>query len=186
MMMRAAIVAVLALGACGYSAADDPIWRGTVMRDGGLPRAFTGFDPQPNQGFEFGGGIVAVGYVDDDEEKLLVEITLHFADDDFERAMSTAFPITLNIKDVFMSSETGMGVDYIEQPAGDNPLGQTEETFHHEFAQHQDGTASGTFTVTACDYENFMDGRLQATVVDPSRGNAMRTLDLEVHYDASK
>jgi hypothetical protein len=183
--MRAALLAC-ALAACGYDGSQDAIWRGTVARDGGAPREFIGFDPQPFQGFAFGGGIVSVGYVDDGDAKLLVEITLHFADDDFARAESTAFPITLAIKDVFSSAETGMGVDYIEQPATNDPQASTEQTFHHEFAQHQAGTASGTFTVTACDYQNFMDGRLQATVMDPSRGTATRTLDLQVHYDASK
>jgi hypothetical protein len=183
--MRYAIVA-LVLAACSYDAKDDAIWRGTIARDGGPPLAFVGFDPQPNQGFEFGGGIVAVGYIADGEDKLLVEVTLHFADDDFERAMSTAFPISLNIKDVFLTAETGMGIDVFEQPATDNPLAQTEQTFHHDFAQHQAGTANGTFTVTACDYDSFMDGHLQATVMVPSRGTATRVLDLQVHYDATK
>ena len=184
MMKRAAIL--LALTACGYDATDDAIWRGTVVRDGGPPLAFVGFDPAPQQGYEFGGGIRSVGYLDGGDGKLLVEITLHFADDDFERAMSRAFPIELAIKDAFQLSETGMGIDFFEQPATNDPMAQTEQTFHHDFAQHQAGSASGTFTVTACDYSSFMDGRLQATVMDPSRGNITRVLDLQVHYDATK
>jgi len=184
--MTARCCLVLAvLGGCAYDASDDVIWRGTIQ-DGGAPASFLGFDPQPQQGFQFGGGIEAEGYLDAPDGKLLVFVALHFADDDFVRAESMAFPIVLTIQDSFSSQETGMGMDLVEQPASkaDSGDARANQVFHHEFAQHQTGTASGTFTVSACDYTSFMDGRLQATVMDPSRGNIARTVDLEVHYDA--
>ena len=36
------------------------------------------------------------------------------------------------------------------------------------------------------DYDTFMDGRLQATVMDPSHGGISRTVDLQIHYIADK
>ncbi len=176
---------LLALNACTYDASDDPIWRGTVQRDGATPLDFAGFDPYPAQGYAFGGGIGAMGYLDDGGSKLLVEARLHFTDrHDFENARSQAFPITLTITEA--SNVAGMGVDFFEQPASESGGAAPMQTFHHEFTQHQTGTASGTFTVTACDYSTFMDGRLQATVMDPGHGNAVRVLDLQVHYRGDK
>lgn len=176
---------LLALGACSYDASEDAIWRGTVQRDGGPPLAFAGFDPYPAQGYAFGGGIAAMGYLDDDGGKFLASVRLHFTDRrDFENAMSTSFPITLAITD---SSQTpGMHIDFFEQEAATAGDAQQPRTFSHDYAQYQVGTSSGTFTVTRTDYSTSMDGRLQATVTDPSRGNATRTLDLEVQYRGNK
>jgi hypothetical protein len=179
------ICVLLALSACTYDASNDAIWRGTIKRDAGEPLAFAGFDPYPAQGYAFGGGMRAMGYVDEGDSKFLVEVALHFTDrHDFETAKSQAFPITLTI--THASNVAGMGVDVFEQPASDADDRGQMQTFHSEFAQHQTGTASGTFTVTACDYSTFMDGRLSATVIDPNHGNAMRILDLEVHYRGDK
>lgn len=176
---------LLALGACTYDASDDPIWRGTVQRDGGAMVAFAGYDPYPTQGYAFGGGIGAMGYLDDGGTKLLVEARLHFTDKhDFENAKSQAFPIMLTITET--ANVAGMGVDFFEQPASESDGSQQMQTFHHEFDQHQTGTASGTFTVTACDYSTFMDGRLQATVMDPSHAGETRVLDVQVHYRGNK
>lgn len=179
------VLLLLALGACTYDASNDPIWRGTVKRDGGPPLSFAGFDPYPAQGYAFGGGMAAMGYVDDNGQKLLVEVGLEFTDrHDFEAAKSAAFPITLMVTD--LSNVAGIGVDYFEQVADTSGGGAHDQIFHHDFSQHQSGTASGTFTVTACDYKTFMDGHLQATVIDTGHGNTMRTLDLEVHYSGDK
>jgi hypothetical protein len=179
------ICVLLALGACSYDASNDPIWRGTIQRDGGPPLAFAGFDPYPAQGYAFGGGIAAMGYFDDGGSKFLGEVNLHFTDKhDFETARSQAFPITLAITEA--SLQPGMGVDFFEQPASESGGGSQAQTFHHEFAQHQTGTASGTFTVTACDYTSFMDGHLSATVMDPGHGSATRVLDLQIHYNGNK
>jgi len=180
-----AICLVLVLGACTYDASDDAIWRGTVQRDGGPSIAFAGFDPYPAQGYAFGGGMAAMGYLDDGDSKALAEFRLHFTDrHDFENAKSQAFPITLTITEA--SNVAGMGVDFFEQPASESGDSSEAQTFHHEFAQHQTGTASGMFTVTACDYSTFMDGHLSATVIDPSHGNATRVLDLQIHYRGDK
>ncbi|MEO7096573.1 MAG: hypothetical protein ABI175_25165 [Polyangiales bacterium] len=179
------ICVLLALGACTYDASDDAIWRGTVQRDGGTPLSFAGFDPYPSQGYAFGGGIGAMGYLDDGDSKLLVEARLHFTDKhDFETARSQAFPITLAITEASLTP--GMGVDFFEQPASESDNSQQMQIFYHEFAQHQTGMASGTFTVTACDYSTFMDGHLSATVVDPGHANATRVLDLYIHYRGDK
>ncbi len=180
------LLLLLALGACAADASGDANWRGTVKRDGDPPLSLIGFDPFPVQGFDFGGGIATMGYLDDNGGKLLAEVILQFAGpDDFERTKSQAFPITLNLKDVFIGGDAGMGIDYFEQPASKAGSGSQEQTFHHEFDQHQANTVSGTFTVTACDYTTFMDGHLQATVMDPSRG-ATRILDFQVHYSDNK
>ena len=179
------VCVLLALSACSYDASNDAIWRGTVRRDGGPPLAFAGFDPYPQQGYAFGGGIGAMGYLDDGGTKLLVEARLHFTDrHDFENAKSQAFPITLTITDA--SNVAGMGIDFYEQPASEAGGGAHMQSFHHDFAQHQTGTSSGTFTVTACDYSTFMDGHLSATVMDPNHGNATRVLDFEIHYRGDK
>ena len=176
---------LLALGACTYDASDDAIWRGTVKRAGGAPLAFAGFDPYPTQGYAFGGGISAMGYLAEDGEKFLVRMQLHFTDrHDFENAKSQAFPITLMITEA--ENVAGMGVDYFEQPASTSGGTAPDQTFHHDFAQHEAGNASGTVTVTACDYSTFMDGRLQATLIDNDRNNAMRVIDLEFHYNGQK
>ena len=186
-MTRLLLLGATLLGACTYDASDDAIWRGTIS-DGTTPRTYLGFDPLPQQGFQFGGGIESEGYVDGPDGKLLVFVALHLDGDltTFLGAKSQQFPITLMIKDTSPSGgePAYMGMDLAEQPAtttdGD---GRANQTFHHEYDQHQTGTASGTFTITACDYENTMDGRLQATVMDPSRGNIARTVDIQVHYD---
>ena len=174
---------LLALGACTYDASNDAIWRGTVKLDGGPPLPFAGFDPYPLQGYAFGGGIAATGYLDDNGDKLLAAARLEFTDrHDFENAKSQAFPITLTVTDA--ANVAGIGVTWREQDASSE--GSTADgTFFHDFAQHQTGSASGTFTVTACDYSTYMDGRLQATVTDTSR-NTTRTFDLEVHYNGQK
>jgi hypothetical protein len=179
------ICMLLALGACTWDASNDPIWRGTVKADGGPPLTFAGFDPYPTQGYEFGGGIAAMGYLDDDGTKLLAEARLHFTEKhDFETAKSQAFPIVLTITESDLVA--GMGVDFFEQPASETGGGAHDQTFHHEFDQHQTGTASGTFTVTACDYSTFMDGHLSAMVVDTGHGNSTRALELDVHYRGDK
>jgi hypothetical protein len=176
---------LLVLGACTYDASDDATWRGTVQRDGGMGLAFAGFDPYPAQGYAFGGGMAAMGYLDDGDGKSLAEVRLHFTDKhDFENAKSQAFPITLVITEAALTP--GMGIDFFEQPASESGDSSQAQTFHHEFAQHQTGTASGTFTVTACDYVSFMDGHLAATVMDPGHGNATRVLDLQIHYRGDK
>ena len=156
-----------------------------MQRDGATPLEFAGFDPYPAQGYAFGGGIAAMGYLDDGGTKLLVEARLHFTDrHDFETAKSQAFPITLAITEA--SNVAGMGVDFLEQPASESGGAAHMQSFHHEFAQQQTGTASGTFTVTACDYSTFMDGHLSATVIDPGRGNATRVLELQIRYRGDK
>lgn len=184
-MTRLAFVAALALGACSYDASEDAIWRGTVRRDGGPALAFAGFDPYPAQGYAFGGGMVAMGYLDDAGNKFLVEVRLHFTDrSDFEDAKSTSFPITLAITDDSLTP--GMGIDYFEQEAATASDAQQPRTFSHDYAQHQAGTSSGTFTVTRTDYTNFMDGRLSAMVTDPNHPGAMRALELDVSYRGDK
>lgn len=179
------LLVLLALGACTYDASDDAIWRGTVKRDTGATVDFAGFDPYPTQGYAFGGGMAAMGYIDDDGDKILVETRLHFTDKhDFENMKSQAFPITLTVTD--LANIAGIGVDYFEQDASTSGGPAMTHIFHHDFEQHQTNTASGTFTVTACDYSNFMDGHLQATVIDTGHGNTMRVLDFEVHYRGDK
>jgi hypothetical protein len=179
------VLVLLALGACTFDASNDPIWRGTVRRDGGPPLTFAGFDPYPAQGYQFGGGISAMGYLDSDDGKLLVEVGLEFTDKhDFENAKSQAFPITLTITDSSLTA--GMGVDFFEQPASESDDKQHDQTFHHDYSQLQTGTSSGTFTVTRCDYSTYMDGHLSATVMDPNHGGATRVLDLEVQYSGDK
>jgi hypothetical protein len=174
-----------ALGACTFDASDDPIWRGTIKRDGGPPLPFAGYDPYPAQGYAFGGGMRVMGYLADGGDKFLVEVALEFTDrHDFETAKSQAFPITLTVTDA--SNIAGIGVDLFEQPASTSDDSQQTQTFHHDFSQHQPSTVSGTFTVTACDYKYVMDGHLQATITDPDHGNAMRVLDLEVHTNGNK
>lgn len=177
-------LSLLALAACSYDASDDAIWRGTIKRDGGPPLAFAGFDPYPAQGYAFGGGMSAMGYLDDGDDKLLVSLQLHFTDrHDFENAKSPAFPITLAITDA--ANVAGMGIDVFEQPASESGGGAMPHSFHHDYAQHEANTSSGTFTVTACDYRTFMDGHLSATVMDNDHGTT-RVLDLEVHYRGDK
>ena len=179
-----ALFVLLALGACTYDATNDAIWRGTIKRDSGPPLPFAGFDPYPAQGYAFGGGMAAMGYLDDDGDKLLIETRLSFTDKhDFENAKSMAFPITLAVTDA--ANVAGIGVTVREQNADTSGGGASAGTFFHDFDQHQANSASGTFTVTACDYKTFMDGHLQATVTDTSR-NTTRTLDVEVHYNGDK
>ena len=185
------VLLLVPLVACAYDASDDAIWRGTISR-GGDPLTFLGFDPLPAQGFQFGGGIESEGYIDDPADgKLLVFVALHTdcGKDDFLRNEVASFPIVLPITDTPLSSDPScLGMDLAEQPASttDSGDGRANQTFHHEFDQHQTGTASGMFTVTSTDYQNVMEGRLQATVMDPSRGNISRTVDLEVNYNGNK
>ena len=175
---------LLALAACSYDAGDDAIWRGTIKRDSGPPLDFAGFDPYPAQGYAFGGGMSAMGYVDDGDGKFLVSLQLHFTDrHDFENAKSQAFPIALAITDA--SNVAGMGIDVYEQPASEAGGAAPMHVFHHDYAQHEMGTSSGTFTVTACDYRTFMDGHLSATVMDNDRGTT-RVLELDVRYRGDK
>ncbi|HSD86960.1 MAG TPA: hypothetical protein VLB44_05575 [Kofleriaceae bacterium] len=183
--MKGLAILLSVLGACSYDASEDTIWHGTVKGDTGSPLAFAGFDPYPTQGYAFGGGIAAMGYLDDGGHKSLVEARLHFTDKhDFENAKSTAFPIALTITE--NSLTPGMGVDFFEQDASRSSDSQQVQTFHHDYEQHQTGTASGTFTVERTDYATFMDGHLSATVKDPSHDNATRVLELDIHYQATK
>jgi hypothetical protein len=179
------LVLVLLTG-CAFDAVDNAIWVGTIQRDG-TPVPFVGYDPAPNQGFEFGSSPKTIGYIEANDEKFLVQILLHFEDDDFESMRSTAFPITLPIKDSFMISETGMGIDYFEQPAADKDATDTAQVFHHDFAQHEANSSTGTFTVTASDYETFFDGRLQVSMTDNDNpGSGSRVLDIQVHWTGDK
>jgi len=171
------------LAGCAFDARDNAIWVGTIQRDG-VPVSFVGYDPDPKQGFEFGAAPNTIGYIEDGDDKFLVQMLLHFEDDDFESMRSMAFPITLQIKDSFMISETGMGIDYFEQPAADKDA-ETAQVFRHDFAQHEAGTSSGTFTVTDSDYETFFDGRLQVMLSDNDNPGT-RVLDIQVHWTGDK
>jgi hypothetical protein len=175
---------LLALAACSFDASEDAIWRGTIKRDGGAPLPFAGFDPYPAQGYAFGGGMSSMGYLDDGDQKVLVSLQLHFTDrHDFENAKSQAFPIAIPITDA--SNVAGIGIDVFEQAASETGGPAMMHVFHHDYAQHETNTSSGTLTVTASDYKTFIDGHLSATVMDNDRGTT-RYLELDVHYNGQK
>lgn len=69
----------------------------------------------------------------------------------------------LPIKRAFLTSEFGMGVSYIEQTPAD--ADQFEQPFRFVFEEGAPGTMTGTFQITDTDYNSFLDGTLDATLM---------------------
>jgi len=174
---------LLVVAACSYDATDDALWTGTITRDG-APVSFVGYDPVPQETREFGAALAAMGYLELGGDPVLVEIALHFTDADDLQRQHPEPPPTLNIKPDFMVGESGMGIDYIEQPAATSEDFDLQPLYKVEFSTAQPGSMSGTFSITQTDYLTFLDGNLQVTVTDALRGNATRQLTMAVHWIA--
>ena len=174
---------LLSLAACTYDATDDAIWTGTITRDGSQV-AFAGYDPEPFQGFQFGASPETMGYIDDGDSKLLVQILLHFVNENFAIDRPTP-PFTLPVQKTFMSGEKGMGIEYLERPAADQDKDfDVEPTYQVRSSESEPGSITGNFTITDTDLSTFLDGDLQATLMDARGGT--RQLTMKVHWLGQK
>lgn len=176
--MRAFLL-LLGLASCAYDATENAIWNGQVERNGQvLP--LIGYDPYPAQGQAFGSPPAMMGYLHPDGP-LLVSISLPIAG---LTKIVTEQQTTLPIKRMFLTSEFGMGVSYIEQVPADADQFETDQPFRFVFEEGSPGTMTGTFQISDTDYNTFMDGMLDATLMLDGVGT--RRILAAVHWQRDK
>jgi len=180
--MRPALLVATAIAAtaCNYDARGAAIWTGSISRDGDAVE-FAGYDPNPAQGQGFGSPPAALGYIEADGQTLLVFMSLEVVRVDRFVAMMAS---ELEVKDTFLTAELGMGLTYIEQRASDVDATEVEQPYRQAFGEGHGGTTTGTFTVTATDFDTFLEGRLEVVLDNPSGG--LRDVRVDVRWDGQK
>ncbi len=179
-MFRVTVAIAVAASACSYDARDGAVWTGAVVRDG-TSVEFVGYDPYPAQGQGFGASPMALGYIEVDDDTLLVKIWLELVRVD--RYVATMAP-QLVIKDTFLTAEFGMGLSYVEQRASDLDATETEQPYRQVYLEGHGGTTTGTFDVTGTNFSDVLDGQLDAVLDSPTYGR--RELHMTVHWNGAK
>lgn len=178
-MMVRTVTVLIGLSACAFDATESAIWTGTLTRDG-VAHTLVGYDPFPAQGQTFGSAPATMGYLHPDGP-LLVSISLPFQG--LSKIVSEQQTV-LPIQRTFLTSEFGMGVTYIEQVPADADQIESDQPFRFVFEEGASGTMTGSFQITATDYDSFLEGTLDATL--NLEGRLERRIQAQVRWQGIK